>query len=79
MVKFNPAIYCHKVEQLINDNRPKIVMFKSRVITKIEQEIGQTLNSYTFHDLQFDRGDINVGFNLDIIEDIMNNYKFLCI
>ena len=50
--------------------------FLNRNTNPIEQSIGQTLNKYTFHDLKFDRGDINVTFSLDIVEDIMNNHVF---
>ena len=47
--------------------------FLNRNANPIEQEIGQTLNSYAFQDLQFDNGDISVAFKIDIVEDIMNN------
>ena len=47
--------------------------FFNRNDNPIEKEIGQTLNSYTFQDLQFDTGDINVNFQCSIVEDIMDN------
>ena len=37
----------------------------------IEQQIGMPLEKYSFADLKFDTGDINLNFNMQIIEDIM--------
>jgi|MDTG01.4.fsa_nt_gb hypothetical protein len=37
----------------------------------IEKQIGMPLEKYSFADLKFDTGDINLNFNMKIIEDIM--------
>jgi len=37
----------------------------------IEKQIGMPLEKYSFADLKFDTGDINLNFNMQIIEDIM--------
>jgi hypothetical protein len=41
----------------------------------IEQSIGMTLKKYKFEDIKFDKGDITVNFNMDIIETIIDNQE----